>query len=885
MRECGHWWPTKTHVKMGNSGSSHQMNIHRQNTNPSPHAKNLSQQFRQSSHRYYDYAKSEIRSSPTPQRGHSQQWRRSDSSNIQKVLNYKTDENAQFKVLPRIDKNLHLRATTNGAILNSGGTISGRRLSETPILCPGNAPMQRSRTFIAESTNHALQTEFTRSQTLHHVKANYKQDNLGSTSKSNLSQMQRHTYSEPELVKQNNKETAMNQSMARSEKRNKYTKKRRAPEVPTESMNMVAVVHPETTKKDQISTSVKVTTDQGRQNHFSKNTDRLTTVNKVSNLSFKRKRAERNSISGNCTPSVPIPRSTYRREKSSDAIIIKSKGAREANVKTENTEDRKANYKQNNNYIKESPINSISNTKETKNVSAPTPKVEKHKRTFYFGMDVNTTTENQQPISGYQPDSPGKIIIPNPNENNVISNEATSLLFVPNYDIEYKKSTSQEDSVDENGLRLCIRPTLPRRQLDTPSFSPALAWRTLLGDEVKIDRGINIPSDPSSYQKMETETEMPIQPSITHEKRHVRKINNNLPNAWTPEQDLCDQIGDRALGNLTTDSDSSSDDYRSKCEEEALLFYGSKSKIPSHNSVSPLHTFSLSLPRDGHLQHARKLDNLQSNEACIYKSLRKRKPEFFFSKRTTCQVSSSNLQATGVSVTKIDGFENWMLHKNVGQNGVSLNRTKDTDNRQELPVIEPQSLKILAGGKHVMYLPGNNDKPSSNSERSELETCKPKPSRHFKNRQRHVPENLQDRTPVYPITSVTETNVKLADKFQRFTFHNPVRLLEKLYLDRSTKDADVENTHRSEVEALKRVEEDFQRNRANEKESIRHQLQLHFGLESKHNELYHSLPIPAMLDSFSSIDINDTNNNTFRRDDPEGCASNALPVGLEDGTC
>ncbi|XP_033249027.1 uncharacterized protein LOC117188773 isoform X2 [Drosophila miranda] len=881
---------------MGNSGSSHQLNIQRQNTDPSPHAKNLSQQFRQSSHRHYDYSKPDIRSSPTPQKGYSQQWRRSfPTSNSQKVIKYKTDENVQFKVLPRIDKSLHLRATTNGAILNSGGTISGRRLSENPISCPTNAPMQRSRTFIVESTNNSLQTEFTRSQTLHHVKANYKKDNLVSNKKSNLTQMQRHTYSEPELVNKNNKETATNQSLARSEKKNKYTKKRRAPEVPTESINIVPAVHPETAEKD-ISTSMRITNEQGRQTHFSKNTDRLTTVNKGSNLSFKRKSAERNSVGGNCRPNVPINQSklAYRREKSSDAIIIRSKNAKEVNVNTESTGEKKTHYKHNNHSIKESPMNSAPNKKDTKNISAPTPEAQKHRRTFYFGMDVNTITETRQdsqdnkvmqPIYGLQPDSTGKNIVSIPTahntEKNLNSNEGTSLLFVPNYDIEYKKSTSQEDSVDDNGLRLCIRPTLPRRQLDTPSFSPALAWRTLLDDDVQIDREINI-SDPNGYQKTE-KNELPIQPSIIYEIRHVRKI-NKLQNAWTPEQDLCDQIDDTA-GNLATDSDSSSDDYRSKCEGEALLFYGSKSKISSHNSVSPLHTFSLSLPRDGHLQHARKLDNLKSNDVCIYKSLRKRKPEFFFSKRPGSQASISNIPTAGTT-TKIDGFENWMLHKNVGKNGVCLNRIKDTDNSQELPVIEQQSLKTLAGGKHVMYLPGNNDKPACNSSRGELETCKTKPSRHFKSRQRHVPENLQDRTPIYPITSATETNVKLADRFhQRFTFHNPVRLLEKLYSDRSTKDVDTENIHRSEVEALKRVEEDFQRNRANEKESIRHQLQLHFGLESKNKGLYNSLPNPSMLDSFSSIDINDSNNNTFCRDDPEGCASNAFPVGPEGNTC
>jgi len=71
-----------------------------------------------------------------------------------------------------------------------------------------------------------------------------------------------------------------------------------------------------------------------------------------------------------------------------------------------------------------------------------------------------------------------------------------------------------------------------------------------------------------------------------------------------------------------------------------------------------------------------------------------------------------------------------------------------------------------------------------------------------------------------------------------------------------------------------RVEEDFQRNRANEKENIQHQLRLHFGTDNEHLEQYHSLPVAPVLDRFSAINLNDTNSKLYCRDDPEGCVSN-----------
>jgi len=87
------------------------------------------------------------------------------------------------------------------------------------------------------------------------------------------------------------------------------------------------------------------------------------------------------------------------------------------------------------------------------------------------------------------------------------------------------------------------------------------------------------------------------------------------------------------------------------------------------------------------------------------------------------------------------------------------NHTKSLEygsKRQRLVTIEPQSIKFLTGGKHVMYLPGNNDQPNlTKAEQTEPQADvqpKLKSNRHFKSRQRHIPQSLQDKTPLFPTT-------------------------------------------------------------------------------------------------------------------------------------
>lgn len=90
-------------------------------------------------------------------------------------------------------------------------------------------------------------------------------------------------------------------------------------------------------------------------------------------------------------------------------------------------------------------------------------------------------------------------------------------------------------------------------------------------------------------------------------------------------------------------------------------------------------------------------------------------------------------------------------------------------------------------------------------------------------------ENMQD-----PIPNEEEHfPVKISHrKNHRFTFQSTIRQIEKRRVaEKLSKEAEVKEALRlSELEAMRRVEEEFQKKRAREKASIRHQLRL-FSME------------------------------------------------------
>ncbi|XP_062141084.1 uncharacterized protein DDB_G0290301-like isoform X1 [Drosophila sulfurigaster albostrigata] len=852
---------------MGNSGSAHNISSGRSGIDRSSqfhqsHFKHLSQQ---NAHHHQFSRTSNFRTSPInqpQQRNLNPHWRRSYQPPGVERGEAKTQAEIPFKVLPELEKKLHLRATTNGAILNSGGTISGRKPNES--ISNNNALSQRSKTFIIETrkdgndsnrnVNHDLHTEFTRSQTLLYHKAKLRD------SQTNLSRMQRHTFSEPELINKLNQQQQQQQQQQSknaldastrptTSNRNKYSKKRRAPEAPAVAVNNTTAAP--TVKNNAEILRLKPDHVNGKPtSHFAKNTDRqmkltkppLKPVQSHQSDAFKRGNEKRNSLSGNHpqSPAIERPPYVYRREKSSDAIMLKSRKSENL----ENTTTIKIPVKMEQHMPKE-PQEEVIATK------AP-----QQQRTFYFGMEmVGGSSEVTKTLSV--------------DEN--LGNEEVSLPTLCNYDMEYKNTSSPEESMNDNGLLVHIRPTLPRRQAETPSFSPMLAWRSLMEELDRVESSQM--KENLNIWAANANNERPIQPNRSNTQSRQLPRSQQMNTTWTPEQDLGDDNDDRVKG-LNSDDDTSSDEYRSKWEGDNLLFYGSKMKKSGQTQMAPIHTFSLSLPRDSHLQHNRGLD---AGDVCIYKSLQKSKPDDYFNNNGSARKSTTQLKHD-----QAEGCNNWLLHKNLGGGVEQHTKSLEYGNKKQRMVnIEPQSIKFLTGGKHVMYLPGNNESTNATktvpaAATATVEEAKPKSNRHFKSRQRHIPQSLQDKTPIFP--TMEQQSFKLDDEkplHQRFSFNNPVRLLEKkLHTEKSVKAAKTKLSLEDELEALKKVEEDFQRNRANEKENIQHQLRLHFGNDDEHFEQYHSLPIAPVLERFSAINLNDSNHKLNGRHDPEGCVSN-----------
>lgn len=385
---------------MGNSGSAHNINSERSGLQRNSHFQTRFEHLNQNSRRQFQWNKSGLRStSLNPQRSLNPEWRRSYPSTIMKG-----ESNSQLetplKVLPELDKRLHLRATSNGAILNSGGTISGRKQNENLTQNIPKILSQRSKTFIIEnvkdrtsSINEKIDTkpEFTRSQTLLYIKGKIK-DSDPNANESNLSRMQRHTYSEPELINKVSSPVTINtqEPPSKPSNRNKYSKKRRAPEVP--QANITAT--PFTQSSKNVLRNAQIANDNAKPMHYAKNSERklgkqtksdsLKRDNEISRRSIKE-----TSFQGNSAECSKIP---FRREKSSDAILLRNRKPDQADA-SKNTALR-------NGYQIKNPIIEPISAPVVKNLT-PKEKLENGvsvqdkvcQRTFYFGMELDSPVE------------------------------------------------------------------------------------------------------------------------------------------------------------------------------------------------------------------------------------------------------------------------------------------------------------------------------------------------------------------------------------------------------------------------------------------------------------------------------------------------------------
>uniref|UniRef100_A0A182PSV5 Uncharacterized protein n=1 Tax=Anopheles epiroticus TaxID=199890 RepID=A0A182PSV5_9DIPT len=355
---------------------------------------------------------------------------------------------------------------------------------------------------------------------------------------------------------------------------------------------------------------------------------------------------------------------------------------------------------------------------------------------------------------------------------------------------------------------------------------------------------------------------------------------------WTPQQDLDDDDDDDE-----EDDDEEVEELEGEEEEEETT-RGSGSEPrrrtadgegggrgrtePRPDFSSKGHLFSLSLPRENHLSIYNVESADEKVEKHVFNSLQK------FRKSVSGAFIKSDEPGAGHLGDSTDS--NWFLGRldtklsngTAGVPGASDKRSKllpDGRERETAGDSAPNvtskhsSIGYLVSGKHMMYLPKEPTKLSHATDKSsKQDENNNRKSYHNQNgtavatiSERVGPsgtagaagrtagttdkENLQDPVPVGAggTTSTTHQSgefeafpVKLTNRRNhRFTFQSTIRQIEKRRVaEKLSREAEIKEAMRlSELEAMRRVEEEFQKKRAREKASIRHQLRL-FSMEN-----------------------------------------------------
>ncbi|ERL94314.1 uncharacterized protein LOC109541171 isoform X1 [Dendroctonus ponderosae] len=276
--------------------------------------------------------------------------------------------------------------------------------------------------------------------------------------------------------------------------------------------------------------------------------------------------------------------------------------------------------------------------------------------------------------------------------------------------------------------------------------------------------------------------------------------------SWTPQQDLED--------------DSSLEELRRE--------------LPKSVHRHRPHIFSLSLPRD--LQPA-SFTTLASNKPGV-SSLRKLKR----SVSGVLNNLSPRREPEQRTFPKDQDDANWFLSRSAPN---SIN-----ENSLDIPEV---SFSHISTTSRLMYLPENiGDSPQNDSNKYQLSAFS-KSCEELK-----MPESLRDSKSI--LEPIWSKDAPLR-KPRKFTFQSTVRQIErKKMAERLSKEAEKkENQRLRELEAMRRVEEEFQKKRAKEKANIRHQLRLYAMDETQ----WTSLP----------FEVNDVK--LEERQEPEGALSSS----------
>lgn len=388
-------------------------------------------------------------------------------------------------------------------------------------------------------------------------------------------------------------------------------------------------------------------------------------------------------------------------------------------------------------------------------------------KTFYFGMTKDETMQLNEESPFVDKLNRDLLTAPNQYSDSESTDSSLSSALIDHFPLHLVQTIDDhlnDPDNNPNGIQVHMRPSLPRRQYEVPRFSPAAAWRNLVLADCDIgtspDETTNL-SDPQNYssygandiedslnqQLLENRIERVYRDPVPgfpdnksgdsgisgdgglHERVEsptVRDSRNNdkigpFLSPWTPLQDLGEES-----------SSDEADMVNSKEELTKLVNRG--------------HVFSLSLPRESHLLGYGG-ENLQLADAKTFNSLQKLK-------RTVSSAFGGSNDSREHNKTSIYRNENWMLSRsapnsidntlfapalnassdcgddnndfvayeeernesNIGNEEKinnneyrSYNRRPRQQTQTEHSKILPPSFNYLTGGRHLMYLPNQDN--------------------------------------------------------------------------------------------------------------------------------------------------------------------------------
>ncbi|XP_060516187.1 uncharacterized protein LOC132695750 [Cylas formicarius] len=719
----------------------------------------------------------------------------------------------QHKVLPERDVFQKLRHTDNGEILQSGGTLSGRHQLPPTIESQSHVDLLNGRSYLPAQRYSFHKTGY---RSNHYI-----QSKQNAASQKALKSQMKLFGSEPDLrfstqvvppeqemkerktkkkykappppisraFEQQSREWDENSSDEFPIRRARLFKTRAETKKETSHVNKLEQV-------DKYEDAVRVGTAE-----FACGTNRLSLpeMKFVECAEFQKELKEATERFRN----AKLEASTTDRDRTTADGKEKLKTLDPKNEYLKNKFKQIVEIEENNNNVTASSLGSPRGEPSGKESSTPEPspnmkmkdRLGGKPKSFYFGMDETNVTN-------YRIDT----VVPQSSESDIST------------DIE------GDDVNDETGtgIDLRLRPILPKKQLEIPRFSPAAAWKLLSSVELNDDNNGTLASDdvPVMIEETIEKYSRPPPPDIQLGPRSNDKSGDSgisgdagpvgcdetldstkkgpsfferkISPSWTPQQDL--------------EEDSSL--------EELNLETPLKSRRLQLNRP---HVFSLSLPRD--------------NQLAVYMADK-----------------TSYHQYTGLQKIKrsVSGVLNNLSHK---KDLTQSNANPEEGNNWFFSKSAPNSLEIrhneneqsnftstTAGHKsstsRVMYLPEMGRKsPELYKLSAYSKSCEDLT-------QSMVPEPLQDPPPK---TYDCEWKPPIK-KPKKFTFQSTVRQIERRRMaEKLSKEAERKEKQRlRELEAMQRVEEEFQKKRAKEKASIRQQLRL-FYMEDNHQ--MSSLPL------------------------------------------